>query len=123
MFGHSKPFESKSKKIPNSQISIAAFATFVYSALMHEWLIYAFIDVPSCGEQMLFFTLQGVMTILEVLVHKAVLSTTGIDLSKSVPWILQVCYTISWFLLTGPLFLNPYIRDKVFYRHFMVPAL
>ncbi|KAJ3258445.1 hypothetical protein HK103_003567 [Boothiomyces macroporosus] len=105
------------QKIPPTVLMIGAFSTFVYSALMHEWLLFAMTDNWSYGEHFMFFTLHGVISTLEVVIRKFIIKTFGIDLAKVVPKPLQIIYANTVLMLLAPLFLNPYIRDRVYLKY------
>jgi hypothetical protein len=104
-------------QIPFWKLMIAGFATFAFSGLMHEWTMVAIMERRTTWEQFWFFTIHGVISILETIVRKVVLKSTGIDLAKSIPYPIQVLYAQMVMITTGPLFLNPYIREKIYFKY------
>jgi hypothetical protein len=104
-------------KIAFWKLMLAGFATFAFSGLMHEWTMVAIMERRTTWEQFWFFTIHGIISILETVVRKAVLQTTGIDLTKTIPYPLQVLYAQMVMITTGPLFLNPYIREKIYFKY------
>ncbi|KAJ3345596.1 hypothetical protein HDU91_007300 [Kappamyces sp. JEL0680] len=111
--GYGHDVQKTGKKIPASVMALAGFATFAFSGLMHEWMIYA-MTLGSTYEQMAYFCLQGVLALLEIIVLRTVKAATGIDIGKVVPWPFQVLYTILIGLVFAPLFHNPFIRENLF---------
>ncbi|RCI02558.1 hypothetical protein CU098_008622 [Rhizopus stolonifer] len=83
-------------------------AVFICSGLMHDYLILAMMGYSSpkkgvWGHQTLFFTLQGVGTLV---------SLKSPRLPTWLAWLL----TWIWIVYTAPIFLEPYIR--LGYHHF-----
>ncbi|KAI8897067.1 hypothetical protein BC833DRAFT_621591 [Globomyces pollinis-pini] len=114
VFGYAKP--SSKEKVPLWCLMFGSLMTFAFSGLMHEWLIFVIFDTPSCGEQQVFFTLQGILCIMEVVVDNFILTYFKINLSDSIPKPFQILYTTIIITLTGPLFMNPYIREGIYFK-------
>ena len=77
-------------------------------------MILVLMKQPSYGENMLFFTLHGVLTIMEVLFSKFCLATFGLDPMTRLPHWMGTVITLSVFIMTTPLFINPWLREDVF---------
>lgn len=106
----------KSKKHKKSVLAIAAFTTFVVSALLHEWIIYMLIREPTTLEQFTFFTLHGVMSIIETVVVDYVDLKFGVNLLNDLPYPILFLYCNFLNILVAPLFFNPFIRGGMYYR-------
>jgi len=104
------------RRIPASLFALAGFATFVFSGIMHEWMILAMTSTPTTWEQQVFFTLQGVIVLAEIIVQKTVKGVTGIDLGKVVPYPVQVLYALTVGVAFNPLFHNPLIREGIYFK-------
>ena len=91
----------------------ATMACFLASALLHEWTIYVMCVLPSRGEQFLFFTLQGVVVVCEVVVSALFKRYLGIELKKSLPTFLKIIYANVMMTAMAPLFLAPYLREQL----------
>lgn len=109
LFGH-----SKDSKIPKLHLAVAGLVTFMVSSLVHEWTLLILLDHPTTYEQMSFFILHGFITTGEV-AFQHLLRALGLDLKK-IPTILKIMYAQTVLVLTGGLFLNPFIRDKTYFR-------
>jgi D-alanyl-lipoteichoic acid acyltransferase DltB (MBOAT superfamily) len=116
LFGIRYPLK-KGQKVANWKLLLAVFSTFLFSALMHEWTMVAIMERSTTWEQMSFFILHGVLAIVESIARKVVLNITGIDLSKSIPHFVQVLYAQVVMVWTAPLFLNPYIREQLYFKY------
>jgi hypothetical protein len=65
IFGHTVPMP-KGKRIPALHTMLVRFATFLFSGLMHEWLIFLICDGPMLNnQQLLYFIVTGMMSISE----------------------------------------------------------
>ncbi|KAI8902212.1 hypothetical protein BC833DRAFT_645476 [Globomyces pollinis-pini] len=115
IFGHS-PDNSKNR-IPAWLLMVASLSTFVFSALMHEWLIYLVCDLPTTWEQMVFFSFHGLICLVEVVGRKSVKKLTGVDLAYSIPNFIQVIYATSVLVFFSPWFLNPFIREHTLLKY------
>ena len=91
----------------------ATMACFLASALLHEWTNYVMCVLPSHGEQFLFFTLQGVVVVCEVVVSALFKRYLGIELKKSLPTFLKIIYANVMMTAMAPLFLAPYLREQL----------
>ncbi|KAI8904384.1 hypothetical protein EDD86DRAFT_249751 [Gorgonomyces haynaldii] len=100
----------KGKRAPMWITMLAAFSTFFVSACMHEWMIYIMTSYPSTWEQFFFFTLHGVMSIIETTIATSIQKATGFRILDDTP------YPILWVYSTivTPFFFNPFIRDGSF---------
>jgi hypothetical protein len=107
----------KAKRFPASHLAFASLMTFVVSGIMHEWTIWINCVQPSRYEQLLYFTMHGFITILEVTIRKLTLRSTGVDLAKVIPYPIQLLYTHLVLMTTSPLFMNPYIREGFFLKY------
>ncbi|KAJ3319930.1 hypothetical protein HDV06_005829 [Boothiomyces sp. JEL0866] len=109
MMGYRKQV-AEGKPIPFGLIAFASLGTFLASALLHEWILFIVLDKPSSFEQFNFFMLHGLICILEVLVSWFA-KLNGVDFAQF-PWILKVLYTHGIMFITGPLFMNPFFRER-----------
>lgn len=71
----------------------------------------------------MYFTLQGVLNVLEATVVSIVAKRTGYKILDDTPWLILFAYTVGlhlWYTLvhsrTMPLFLNQFIRGGTFYN-------
>lgn len=94
----------------NSYIGIVS--TFLFSGLLHDWLMYAHLGHTSF-EQTGFFVLHGVLILLEGMVVNTVYRLTGYHILKHTYPPLLTLYTITVILWTSPLMMNPYMKAKV----------
>ncbi|KAJ3346098.1 hypothetical protein HDU91_007136 [Kappamyces sp. JEL0680] len=94
----------------------AALVTFLVSSVIHEWTLKALLANPSSLEQTAFFMVHGIITVLEHVVWTALKAATGIDAAKAVPLPVQIIYSQSVLALTAPLFLNPMIRENLYFK-------
>ncbi|KAJ3274084.1 hypothetical protein HDV01_003577 [Terramyces sp. JEL0728] len=101
---------SLGKPIPLVPTMLASMCAFTASALMHEWILFIVLDKPSCYEQLFFFMLHGLICIAEVAALK-IANRNGIRFEK-VPWIIKVLYANLVMIATGPLFMNPFLRER-----------
>jgi hypothetical protein len=113
LLGHHRPF---SKNVPHLHLVIAGLMTFLFSGLLHEWTLLVMLDRDSAMEQFLFVIVHGIWTVIEVAVRKLVLRWSGIDLALTIPTEVQIIYTHSFLFLTSPLFMNPYIREELYFH-------
>jgi hypothetical protein len=104
------------RHIPHHHLAIAGMATFIFSSLMHEWTLFVMFDQSSTREQMCFFILHGLWTIGEVSVRKLCTKYLKIDLSLVIPKPIQILYTHAVLMISGPLFMNPYIRENLYFK-------
>ncbi|KAJ2996316.1 hypothetical protein HDV02_006637 [Globomyces sp. JEL0801] len=111
MFGYDSNLSTRT--FPAWLLILASFSTFVFSAIMHEWFVFILCDLPTTGEQLVFFTLHGIICILEVVGRKAVQKTIGVDIASIIPTWLQIIYATSIVVFTSPWFLNPLVRENV----------
>jgi hypothetical protein len=105
------------EKVANWILILAVFSTFLFSALMHEWTMVAIMARPTTWEQFSFFVLHGILSISENVARKFVYNLTGIDLTKWIPHSIQVIYAQIIMVWTAPLFINPYIREKIYFEY------
>ncbi|KAJ3258159.1 hypothetical protein HK103_003977 [Boothiomyces macroporosus] len=96
------------------KVTIATLLTFVFSAIMHEWCILIVCDEPTTYEQLAFFTVQAFICTFEVLVSIMFKRIFGLKIGHVFPKVVQVLWATIAVLSTSPLFLNPFIRGKVF---------
>jgi hypothetical protein len=106
----------KGQRIPHIHLAVAGMVTFVFSSLVHEWTLLILLDKHSTREQMCFFIIHGLWTIMEVSIRKAVVKYLKVDLSLVIPRPIQVLYTHLVLMITGPLFMNPYIRENLYFK-------
>lgn len=100
----------KSNKIPQWKCLVAGLATFLYSGLMHEYIIWSFFGTVD-GQQMSFFMLQGVGVIAEVGFSK-LMSRVGLRrFCEKNGWWAGRIWAKGWLLWTSPLFLNGFIKS------------
>jgi hypothetical protein len=116
LLGHQLPIR-KGKRISPIHLAFASLMTFVVSGIMHEWTIWINCVQPSRYEQLIYFTMHGFITILEVTFRKLVSAYTGVDLTKAIPYPIQLLYTHIVLMTTSPLFMNPYIREGFFLKY------
>ena len=83
---------------------------------MHEWMVWACFSESTKYEQLIFFTLHGVLAILEVTFKRLLRSSTGFDYNKRVPWILQLLGTQVLLAFISPFFLNQMVREQTYFR-------
>nr|KAJ3413495.1 hypothetical protein HK105_002061 [Polyrhizophydium stewartii] len=104
---------SKDVRPPAWHAAVAAFNAFIFSGLMHEWLIFALMDIPTTGEQMVFFLIHGVVTVGQVVVVlgiprkwklRSAIDNMPLPVAMLITDILMI-----WF---APFFLNPYVRSE-----------
>jgi hypothetical protein len=105
------------RKAPASYLALASLMTFIVSGLMHEWTILINCVQPTRYEQLLYFTLHGFITITEVTIRKIIRQYAGVDLTKTIPYPVQLLYTHLVLMITAPLFQNPYIREGFFLKY------
>ena len=121
-----KSFSSSSRKkdwkIPAWHYLVGGLAAFIVSGLVHEWLIHVLQATPVTGENMLFFVIHGAITTTEVLLAKIGKRWLGFDPIKSIPHWVATPITLLLFLITSPLFLNPWVRHNLLHA-FRVPLV
>ncbi|KAI8902210.1 hypothetical protein BC833DRAFT_574137 [Globomyces pollinis-pini] len=115
-FGYTLPLP-KGVRIAPHVLMMGAFATFLFSGIFHEWMIFVMFELPTIGEQLSYFLVQGIMSTLEIVVKKYVLKTFGINLEKTIPYPIKIVYTNMVMILSSPLFLNPYIRENLLTKY------
>lgn len=113
LLGHRFPLG----RVPKLHLAIASLATFLLSAIIHEWIILVLLDNPTTWEQFAFFMLHGIITIFEVTFQSFL---KGIIDFNHIPRPIKVLYTQFVLLLTGALFMNPFIREQ---SYFKIPIL
>ena len=86
------------------------------SGFIHEWIIIAATPDGTRFEQFTFFLVHGLMTISQVLFEKLFQKLLGRNPFTKLPNL--VCVAITWilFLMTAPLFVNPWEREDVLNR-------
>jgi hypothetical protein len=102
---HSK---NKLWKPPVWHALIGAFATFLFSGIIHEWVIVILTRQSTTWENLLFFVIQGIITTAEVILTRSLKRHFGLQL-KMPFWIAIPLNTLA-FLITTPFFLNPWMR-------------
>jgi hypothetical protein len=101
------PFQRKRTKR-----AVCTFLTFLVSGLLHQWAIgiifqtqYSYLDYLT-GGMTKFFTLHGIIVILERAVSK----------TNSVPKVLKIIYTYIVIFWTAPLFMEVLVQNNVHLR-------
>ncbi|ORX45839.1 hypothetical protein DM01DRAFT_1339790 [Hesseltinella vesiculosa] len=105
----------RSKKYAALGRFLAAMAVFLASGLMHEYVLVSMVG-PSrlayqqfyksiLGQQVLFFLLQGLSTILTFPG-----SSLATRFGSKIPGWLATPLTVLWVVVTAPLFVDPYLR-------------
>ncbi|KND00940.1 uncharacterized protein SPPG_04041 [Spizellomyces punctatus DAOM BR117] len=99
---------------------VAGMATFIYSGLMHEYIMWMFFGKMD-GEQLAFFTLQGVGVCLEVGFTK-LLARLGFNrfVGRNSWWAGRI-WAMAWLLWTSPLFLNGFVRAGILEKWKIIP--
>ncbi|KAI9342266.1 hypothetical protein BDR26DRAFT_282137 [Obelidium mucronatum] len=118
-----KPTHSeKQHKQPDIHYMIAVMASFTFSALYHEYLIFNFFTEPSLGENFCFFMLQGIFCVIQVYFQK--LTGFGKTWGRGgVFWnFVGWSCTMGLLLITSPMFVGPYARFGVFFEPFVIPV-
>jgi hypothetical protein len=116
IFGHHLPLSAKSRVKPYQTV-FAGLMTFLFSALMHEWMIWCCFETASNGEQLVFFLFHGILSIAEVILKRILHKTTGFNWNKQVPWIIQWIGTQSMIAFIAPFFFNHFIREKTYFYY------
>ncbi|KAL2916586.1 hypothetical protein HK105_204019 [Polyrhizophydium stewartii] len=115
---------SKDVRPPAWHAAVAAFNAFIFSGLMHEWLIFALMDIPTTGEQMVFFLIHGVVTVGQVVVVlgiprkwklRSAIDNMPLPVAMLITDILMI-----WF---APFFLNPYVRSEFLTKISRLPTV
>ena len=68
---------------------------------------------PTTWENMLFFLSHGAITTAEVFISKFCKRAFGLDPIASAPKWIAIPVTSFLFLITTPLFLNPWVREDL----------
>ncbi|KAI8614093.1 hypothetical protein BC830DRAFT_1129028 [Chytriomyces sp. MP71] len=114
------PKKDPSKRAPASHFAIASLNAFLLSALIHEYLVFLFLE-HRYGENTLFFVLQAVFCFTQVQLQQ--MTGFGKTWGKDVPGML-FGWTTTMFLLfcTSPLFLGPYARAGFLLWEMQIPV-
>jgi hypothetical protein len=114
----SKPSDDKSVqfKHPAWHFLLGAFGAFFVSGLIHEWLVLVLMEQTTTWENMLFFLIHGALTTSEVVLSRTGKSLLGYDPVAAIPRIISIPATAAIFLVTSPLFLNPWVREELMIR-------
>lgn len=92
---------------------VASLVTFFVSGVMHELVILC-LTGEITGEMTLFFTLHGVMLVVESAMATTIKRTTGVPFWLKIPIVLRRLATVSLVLATGHwLFMEPMVRSAV----------
>jgi hypothetical protein len=92
--------------------AFAAFAAFILSGFIHEWLVLALSTKGGpVGENMLFFMLHGILSTTQVMFSKFF---HAIGAPLNFPKWISIPFTFCMVLISAPLFLNPWIREDIF---------
>lgn len=118
--GYGESAQKAGKRIPASVMALAGLSTFIFSGLMHEWMIVC-MTMGSTYEQLAYFSIHGLLVLIEIVVLKAVKGSTGIDIGKVIPWSVQVLWTMLVGVIFAPLFHNPYIRGNLYAKMMTMP--
>ena len=107
---------------PQWHMVVASFATFVFSAVFHEWVFAAMVGFTSEYEHLVFFIVHGVLTIFEVGMRKIIHNRFGFDPLKAFPPFVVEFSTVMLFLCFANLFTSPFVRHKVL-QSFRLPMI
>ena len=95
---------------------------FFVSGLIHEWVIACASTRPTTLEQLNFFLIHGLITVLQVIFEKIIKKVLGRNPLSKLPNI--ICIAITWvlFLMTTSFFVNPWVREDIINR-IRIPAI
>jgi len=85
---------------------VKGFLAFILSGFIHEYALW-FIDCKIFGKNMMFFILQNIFILIEIMIKLPVQPTSPIDKIKGWLW------SFGTLLITSPLFFNPLIESGV----------
>ncbi|KAI9342358.1 hypothetical protein BDR26DRAFT_1006819 [Obelidium mucronatum] len=101
-----------SKRHSELQLAIATFASFLFSALFHEYTAVLLFSGEPLAVNSVFFIMHGILCILQVSIQR--ISGYGISWGVGPGWsVLGWIATMITLLVTCPLFLGQYARSAV----------
>ncbi len=99
--------------IPAAARVVASVLTFFISGVMHELVIFC-LTGSITGEMILFFTLHGIMVVMETALAHGIRYKMGRPVWRDVPLVLRRVATIATVLCTGHwLFFEPMVRGAI----------